>query len=112
MPSQVRIIAGPRNVAFDHYIRDVLERNAWEQEHVYFGIEQEERANYVRQKLRTAGRHMDPPVAVRAFYERCGGCNNGGPSCRFHVKFFVYDMDKARAYKNAMDEAAGKKKRQ
>lgn len=107
MPSKVRIIAGPRNVSFDHYIEDIIDRGAWEVEHEYFGITDADRANYVRQKLRTAGRHMEPPVAVKAFWRECqGGCANGGPDCQFHVSFTVYDMEKAKAYKERNRAAA------
>jgi hypothetical protein len=101
MPGKTRIISGPRNTSFDHYIQDLIDRDAWETEHFYFGIADEERADFIRKKLRTAGTHMDPRVAVKAFRVACpNGCDNGGPDCRWHVSFTVYDMDKARAYMN------------
>ena len=109
MPSQVRIIAGPRNKAFDHYIEDIIGRGAWEVEHEYFGITDQERADYVRRKMRMAGKHMNPPVAVKAFWRQCAGCPNGGADCRFHVSFTVYDMDKARAYKEQVSNSAGRR---
>ena len=108
MPSKVRIIAGPRNTAFDHYIEDVIGAGAWGVEHDYFGITNVERADYVRRKLRMAGRHMDPPVAVKAYWKPCTGCANGGPDCQFHVKFTVYDMDIARQYKAKLQDNANR----
>lgn len=106
MPGKVRIIAGPRNTSFDHYIEDIIAEGRYEQEQDYFGIEDNDRADYVRRKLKTAGTHMDPPVAVKAFWVPCTGCANGGPSCRFHVKFTVYDMEKARSYKARIQQNA------
>jgi hypothetical protein len=101
MPSKVRIIAGPRNVSFDHYIEAIIAEGTIGEDHDYFGIEDIERADYVRRRLRTAGRHMDPAVAVKAYYTECTGCDNGGPSCRYHVTFAAYDMATARKYKAA-----------
>lgn len=110
MATQVRIIAGPRNKAFDHYVSDIIDRGAWEQEHTYFGITEQERADYVRRKIRMAGRHMDPPVAVKAFYYECPGCQNGGPECRYHVSFTIFDMDEARAFKQRSQDLARKQR--
>lgn len=107
MAQRVRIISGSRNKAFDHYIEDIIERGAWRQEHTYFGIADQDRANFVRQKIRTAGTHMDPRVAVKAFWYECPGCENGGPDCRYHVSFTVFDMEEARKYKaNVQNTAA------
>lgn len=106
MPSKARIIAGPRNVSFDHYIEDIIGRGAWGEDHEYFGITDPERADYVRRKLRTAGRHIEPPVAVKAFWHECAGCNDGGPDCRYHVTFAVYDMETARQYKSKHQQIA------
>ena len=106
MPGKVRIISGPRNVSFDHYIRQVIDDGGWEQERDYFGITTPERAEEIRKKLRTAGAHMDPPVSVRAYWRECSGCANGGAGCRFHVKFTVYDKAKARDWKERNSQAA------
>lgn len=110
MPGKVRIIAGPRNTAFDHYIEEIADAGNWGQDFDYFGIEDQERADYVRRKLRMAGRHLDPPVAVKAYWSPCTGCNNGGPSCRFHVTFAAYTMDEAREYKAKNQELVQKSK--
>lgn len=110
MSGGVRIISGPREKAFDHYIEDVLQRGAWEVEHEYFGIADETRADYIRRKLRTAGRHMNPVVAVKAFWKPCPGgekgCSNGGPDCRYHVYFTVYDMEGARKFRENIQNKA------
>jgi hypothetical protein len=47
---------------------------------------------------------MDPAVAVKAYWHECAGCDAGGPDCRYHVKFTVYDMDRAREFKSRMRE--------
>jgi hypothetical protein len=108
MPGQVRIISGPRNTSFDHYLQDIVDSNAYGVEHEYFGIGDLDRAVYVRNKLHTARTHLDPPVSVKAFRKECGGCKNGGPECKFHVSYTVYQSDVARAYKDAQDEATGR----
>lgn len=100
MPSQTRILpAGGRNVSWDHFIQDILDRDAWREENHYYGITDEERAAQVRRGLRQAGRHMNPNVAVHTYYYPCAGCKNGGPDCRFHVLYSVHTMEEARAYK-------------
>jgi hypothetical protein len=104
MAGKARVIAGPRNTSFDHYVEDVLARGGWGQEQDYFGIEDIDRADFIRRKLRMAGQHMDPPVAVKAYWHECAGCNNGGPRCRYHVKFTIYDMAKAREFKTRLRE--------
>lgn len=106
MPSQVRIISGPRNTSFDHFIQDIVDKGNFEVEHTYFGIKDLERAMFVRNKLNTAGKHMDPVVAVKAFRQECQGCAQGGPDCRFHVSYTCYDMEKARAYKEKQKQYA------
>jgi hypothetical protein len=106
MPGKVQIISGPRNASFDHYVQAVLDEGAWEQERDYYGITTPERAEFIRQKLRTAGAHMNPPVAVKAFWRECQGCGLGGAECRYHVKFTVYQKDKARQYKARIQQSA------
>jgi hypothetical protein len=98
MPHKVRIIS-QRNPSFDHYIADIIDKGDWETEHVYFGIPDEERARFVRAKLYTAGKHMNPPVAVKVFWTECTKCEYGEPGCQYHVKFSVFDMNKAREYR-------------
>jgi hypothetical protein len=106
MPWQKGVVT--RDRSYDHYIANVIQDNAWTQENLYFGIENEETATIIRQKLRTAGNHMNPPVAVKAFWKECPGCPQGGPLCRYHVSFTVYDKDVAREYKKRMDKAVGR----
>lgn len=97
MPSQVRIISGTRNKAFDAYVQDVIDRGAWEKEHDYFGITNPERADEVRRRMKQAGNHLS--VSVKAYWTGCNGCKDGGPDCRYHVRYTIYDKDKARRYK-------------
>lgn len=97
MPSQVRIISGPRNTSFDHFIADLVEQDGYGSERNYFGITSQERADEVRRRLRQAGRHLG--VSVKAFWYGCTGCQNGGHDCRFHVSFTAYDPGEARRYK-------------
>lgn len=104
MPWQKGVIS--RDRSFDQYIEDVIRDGAWEVESEYVGLETQESADIVRQKLKTAGGHMNPPVSVKAFWKTCTGCKVGGPECRFHVSFTVYDKDKARAYRARVHKAA------
>lgn len=97
-----------RDKSYDQYIEDVIRDGAWGIESEYVGLETQEAAEIVRQKMRTAGNHMNPPVAVKAFWRECKGCKVGGPDCRFHVSFTVYDKDKARAYRARMDKQTGR----
>jgi hypothetical protein len=97
MPSKVRIIS-PRNSAeWDALVRDAMQRNAYRVEHDYFGIVTEERAEQVRKKLRTAAGHLG--VGAKVFWTGCQGCSNGGTDCRYHVKYTLYPLEEARAYK-------------
>jgi hypothetical protein len=109
MPSQVRIIAGPRNTAWDGYIQDVIDTGAWEKEHEYFGVTDPERADSIRRRLRNAGRHLG--VSVKAFWRECNGCKNGGPGCRYHISYTVYDPDTARRYKARQTQQQGRSRR-
>jgi len=93
----VRIIAGPRNKSFDQFIRDLIDQDGYGAEREYFGIENPDRAETVRRRMKRAGTHLG--VSVKAFWKECPGCNNGGPSCRYHVFFTAYDPDVARQYK-------------
>lgn len=97
MPSQVRIIAGPRNTSFDSYIRDLVEQDGFGVERTYFGITEPDRAETVRRRMKRAGTHLG--VSVKAFWKPCKGCSNGGKECRFHVLFTAYDPEQARQYK-------------
>lgn len=106
MATRVRIISGPADRSYDHFINDIIASGNWEVDHEYFGIRDEERAKQIRSKIKTAGRHMKPPVAVKSFYSKCEGCDNGGEDCQYHVTYAIYDMDKARAYKAKQAEYA------
>lgn len=97
MPTQVRIIAGPRNTSFDRYISELVEQEGYGAERQYFGITTPERADEVRRRMRRAGQHLG--VSVKAFWKECTGCSNGGTGCRFHVYYTAYDPDAARKYK-------------
>lgn len=98
MATKVRIIAGPRNTSFDDHIRKLVEEEGFGRERQYFGIEDPERAEVVRRRMRTAGQHLG--VSIKAFWKECTGCANGGPSCRFHVYYTAYDPAVARDYKS------------
>lgn len=98
MPSQVRIISGPRDESWDRYIARLVQERGFGHEREYVGISDEKRANEVRRKLCTAGRHHG--VSVKAFWQPCGGCEHGGPDCAYHVSYTAYDRDSARAYKD------------
>jgi hypothetical protein len=108
MPSRVRIIS-PRNSAeWDDLVRDVLNRGALGVEHDYFGITTEERADKVRRCIGTAGRHLG--AGRKVYWKPCpapGACANGGPECKYHVYYTVYDLDVARAYKVKQAESNG-----
>lgn len=103
MPWQKGVIS--RDKSFDEYIETLISRGAWGVEAEYQGLETQESAEIVRQKMRTAGNHMNPPVSVKAFWRECKGCKVGGPQCRFHVSVTIYDKDKAREYKARVDKA-------
>lgn len=98
MPHQVRIIAGPRNTDFDDYIRKLVEDRGYGVEREYVGVTTQERAEEVRRRMRTAGRHL--AVAVKAYWNECQGCDAGGPECAYHVKFTAYRPEDARRYKS------------
>lgn len=95
-----------RDTTFDEFLRGLLAERGFGAEREYYGITSEERAREVRQKFRTAGRHLQ--VSVKAFWSDCSGCDNGGPDCRYHVHFSAYDPEKARAYMARKSKAAGR----
>jgi hypothetical protein len=97
MPSKVRIIAGPRNTSFDSYIRDLIAQDGYGKERTYFGITDQDRADKVRRAMRQAGKHLN--LSVKAFWQPCSGCRNGGRDCRFHVLYSAYDPGEAKRYK-------------
>jgi hypothetical protein len=110
VPSQVRIISGPRNTSFDHYIADLVQQEGYGAERDYFGCPTQERADDVRRRLRQAGRHLG--TSVKAFWTPCpGNCGNGGPDCRFHVKFTAYDPAVARRYKAGQAQQQSRSRR-
>ena len=97
MPSQVRIISGPRDQSWDRYVARLIQERGFGHERHYVGITDEKRADEVRRKLRTAGRHHG--VSIKAFWLPCKGCEHGGPDCAYHVSYTAYDLASARAYK-------------
>lgn len=96
MATRVRIIS-QRDDSWNHFISELVEEDGFGAERTYFGIGTRERAEEVRRKLRTAGKHHE--VSVKAFWNECKGCKEGGPDCRFHVKFSAYDPEDAKRYK-------------
>lgn len=100
VPSQVRIISRRNSAEWDKLVRAAMRPRWLRTEHDYFGITNEDRAESVRKALRTAGRHQG--VGSRVYYQPCdspGSCRYGGPDCRFHVKYTIFPLDEARAYK-------------
>jgi hypothetical protein len=103
MPSKVRIIS-KRDDSWNRFIADLVEEDGFGAERTYFGITTPERAEEVRRKIRTAGRHLE--VSVKAFWQQCQGCKEGGPECRYHVQFAAYDPAEAKAFMARKAKAA------
>lgn len=100
MPSQVRIISRRNSGEWDRLVREAMAAKRLRTEHDYFGITTEARAETVRRALRTAGRHQG--VGAKVYYQECdspGRCAYGGPDCLYHVKYTIYPLDEARAFK-------------
>lgn len=97
MPHQVRIIAGPRNTSFDGHITELIQQEGYGAERIYFGVTNQDRAEKIRRGMRQAGRHLGH--SVKAFWEPCSGCKNGGRDCRFHIRYSAYDPEEAKRYK-------------
>lgn len=100
MPSKVRIIRERNSAKWDDLVRDAMQRNAYGSEHDYFGVVTAERADKVRRGIRTAAGHQG--VGSKVFWKECpapGACANGGPDCKFHVYYTIYDIEEARKYK-------------
>jgi hypothetical protein len=105
VPSQVRIISGPRDQSWDRYILRLIQERGFGHEREYVGIADEHRAETVRKKLRTAARHQG--VSAKVFWRPCKGCKDGGPDCAYHVLYTAYDPAAAREYKNRAARQAG-----
>lgn len=95
MPHQVRIISRPIR-DFDDHVRHLVEEDGYGVEREYYGITTRARADEVRRGMRTAGRHLG--VSVRSYWRTCDGCELGGESCAYHVRFTAYDPARAREY--------------
>ena len=113
MPSQVRMpryVSKQNSASWDDIIKAVISAGKLGDENTYYGIVSEERASEVYRKLRTAATHQGDGRKV--FYYPCTGCDNGGPECRYHVSFTLFDMETARAYKanQARQKQAGYRK--
>lgn len=91
-----------RGESFDHVIQAQVEQVGFGTELEYYGIEDPGRADDVRRGLVRAGKHLG--VAVKAFAADCAGCRDGGPKCRYHIRFTTYTMEDARAYMAAKAE--------
>lgn len=94
---QVRFIAGPRNRDHDGLIRDLIGQEGYGRQREYFGVEDADRAEQLRKGIRQAGRQLG--VSMKVFWKECGGCNNGGPDCRYHICYTAYKPDAAKAYR-------------
>ena len=88
---------GPADLTWDPFINKLISERGYGYERIYFGVTTPERAEQVRRGLRGAGRHLD--VAVKAFWEKCPGCEPGGADCRYHVRYTAYSKEAARAFK-------------
>lgn len=98
MPSQVRIISRRNSAQWDDLVRDALSRLG--EEHDYFGVTTQARADEVRRKIRTAAKRQG--LGAKVFWKECpnpGNCSDGGPDCQFHTYYTLYNMELARAYK-------------
>lgn len=98
MPDKVRIIQR-KDERYDDYIRSLVNDHGFGHERVYAGVATKERADEIRRRLRTAGKHLG--VAVKVFYELCpkrGRCG-AGDGCVYHVRFSAFRNEDARAYK-------------
>lgn len=98
MPHQVRIISRRNSPKWDDLVRGAL--GSLGIEYDYFGIANADRADAVRRGIRTAARHQG--LGCKAFYGECkqpGACQDGGPDCRYHVYYTLYNLDEARKYK-------------
>jgi len=104
MPDRVRFIAGPRNTDWDDYIRRLVEERGYGHEREYVGVTTKERADEIRRRLRTAGRHLG--VSVKVFWRECDGCEHGGDECAYHVLYTAYHPTDAAKYKTKQARAA------
>ena len=112
MPQQVRMpryVSQRNSSSWDDIIRGLVDGAKHGQEQTYFGITNENRAQEVYRKLRTAAQHQG--VGRKVFWYGCKGCNEGGRECRYHVSFTIYDIDEARAYRAQQQRASSQVKR-
>jgi hypothetical protein len=91
---------GPADRSWEKFIGKLVADRGYGHEREYFGIETRERADEVRRGLYNVGRRSDEH-SVKAYWRPCAGCEAGGPSCRFHVRYTAYAKEAARAYKEA-----------
>lgn len=98
MPSQVRIIRERNSAKWDDLVRDIIGRDALRQQHTYFGIVNNERADRVRRAIRTAAKHQG--YASQVYWTECpdaGKCKLGGSDCAFHVNYTLFTLEEGRA---------------
>ena len=105
MPNKVRIISKRNSRQWDELVADVIARGLYGQENTYLGITNQERADEVRRKFRTAGKRV--PVGSKVFWYECKGCKEGGQDCRYHVSWTLYPIDDARNYKTRQARKTG-----
>lgn len=108
--ARVRYVTRSRTTTFDHFVSDLVEKMGFGSERVYFGIETEDRARQVRRGLRRGATHLG--VSIKSFWEPCGGCEDGGDTCRYHVRFTAFTPVHARRYGRRKGAAAAKKRAQ
>ena len=100
MPSQVRIISQRNSAEWDQLVAGIITGGQVGTELPYGGITSEERADKVRQKIRTAARRADHGAKV--YWKPCdkpGKCGFGA-DCTHHVYITLYDLEAARRYKS------------
>ena len=94
---QRRIIAGPRNTNFDHFISDLVRERGYGVQRTWHGIGDQYRADQIRRRLAQAGRHLG--ISVKSYWQEVKDCKPSGGQCTFHVYYTAYDKPSARAYK-------------
>lgn len=99
MPTQVRIISKRNSAQWDELVASITGKGAWNTEHTYGGISNNERADQVRRAIVTASKREN--VGKKVFWYECPdkpGCKFGS-DCQFHVSYTLYPMEDARRYR-------------
>jgi hypothetical protein len=102
MADRVRYVMR-KDETWDAYVRDLVADRGYGKERTYVGVVDQKRANEIRQKLRTAGRHQG--VSVKVFYRECTNKRcPAGTDCRYHVSYTAYRGEDARRYKDRLSK--------